>query len=112
MKTKLLLLASTLISLTLTSCESPNDPGPISRTKDNIESPQTIGTLPDGRVIKMFERDRGGMHNHFIYFVENGDGKSLTISTNTEVSAGKSTRNETTVLIDGVKYAPLEKNEN
>lgn len=104
-----MLFIAASIAMTLTSCESPNDPGPISRTKDNLESPQTIGTLPDGRVIKMFERDRGSSHNHYIYFIENGDGKTTTVTLNTEVSAGKTTRNETTVLIDGVKYVPLEK---
>lgn len=91
-----------LISLFLVSCESPSDPAPISRTKASLNSPQTIGELPDGRTIKCVVRDMGSEHNHYIYFV---DGVSTI---NYEVPQGKSTRNQVVVEIDGVKYVPAE----
>lgn len=109
MKTKSLL--ALLLAFALTSCSTPEEAQ--ATTEFNMKNPDTVGTLPDGRVVKHFVRERSNTsHDHHIYFIENPDGKSNTISTNYSVSEGKTTRNETVVLIDGVKYVPLEKHEN
>lgn len=105
MKTKLALLvfAAASIVAVLTSCERPTDPAPIARTHDNFASPRTVGVLPDGRSVSVVVVDRGLSHDHFIYFVDNPDGKSTDVTVNKTVSAGKTTYNEATVIIDGVK---------
>ena len=110
MKTTKLTLLLFAVAAFLSSCgEKENDPVLKERTQSNIQNAEIVGTLPDGRVVKVFQRVRGGIkYSHYVYFIENGDGKSSTISTNSSVQNGKTTRNETTVLIDGTKYVPLE----
>lgn len=92
---------SLILIASLVGCDGPNDPVPLKTTEINFSRPETVGTLPDGRVIKYVVRDMGNLHDHTIYFVDN------TITVNSSVFAGKSTRNQVSVLIDAVMYAPI-----
>lgn len=90
-----------LISLFSVSCKSKTKEQLEKETQETFNSPQYIGTLPDGRQVKLVVRSRE-YDKHFIYFVDN------TVSTNYNVQQGKFTRNESIVTIDGVKYVPAE----
>jgi hypothetical protein len=107
---KLKYIALLVSSVLFLSCDGPNDPIPRANTASSFASPETVGELADGRIVKCVVRDRGYNHPHYIYFVENADG-GKTVTTNQAVSAGKSTRNQVTVLIDGVKYTATPENE-
>lgn len=91
-----------LLSLLMVSCDGPDDSNPRALTAASFSNPQTIGTLPDGREVKLIVRNMGNSENHFIYFV--GD----TATTNYSVPQGKSHYNQVLVEINGVKYVPVE----
>lgn len=90
-----------LIGLFSVSCESKTEEQLDKETRETFNSPKYIGTLPDGRQVKLVLRKRADF-DHFIYFVDN------SVSTNYTVQQGKFRRNETLVTIDGVKYVPAE----
>lgn len=97
-------LFSIAIVCLFSGCSSENDPKPKAATKHNMENPETIGILPNGKTLKRFIVKRGSMeHDHFVYIVDN------TITVNYNVAQGKSNRNETVVIIDGVEYSPVNK---
>jgi hypothetical protein len=96
MKLKPLLL---LLVLLISGCRDENSPLSLANTEKYFANPTEVGTLPDGRVVKCVWRDMGeNTHAHCIYFVDN------TITVNRSVQAGKTTRNDVSVMIDGVKY--------
>ena len=102
---KILLL---IVSVTgLTCCEGPFDEEPQKQTEQNFANPQKVGTLPDGRVVNVVRRVMGsGVHDHYIYFV------GETITTNTTIPTGKTSYNQTTVLINGVEYVKKDSIKN
>lgn len=95
---KIILLC--LTALMLSSCSDENSPESPRETEMSFGRPTKVGVLPDGRTVSVVIRERGNNHDHYIYFVDN------TISVNTNVQQGKTTRNQATVLIDGIKYVP------
>lgn len=95
---KFLLLLPLILCL---SCENRSEAD--ARTKTNFQSPQTVGTLPDGRVVKCVIRGNADIKDHYIYFVDN------TITVNREEPSGKTTVQKVEVFIDGVKFVAAEK---
>jgi ABC-type thiamine transport system substrate-binding protein len=86
------------------SCqESPDNPTALALTKQSFDNPQEVGTLPDGRVVKVVCRDMGTHATHYIYFVDG------VTTINRNVPQGKTSYNQVVVEIDGVKYVPVEK---
>lgn len=74
------------------------------QTADSLSSPQIVGTLPDGRVIKMSNRYyAGSTQTDQIYFVENPDGGTW-ISKNEQHVQGKTVVKTVEVFIDGQKF--------
>lgn len=70
------------------------------KTSENLKRPEIIGTLPDGRVIQRVWVHQARRHYpHAVYFFANG-GREITV--NYPVPAGKTTRNEVIVLLDGI----------
>lgn len=92
---KLLLIP--LLCLGLVGC---NEPTPSIKGKEF-----TVGTLSNGKTLKCVKIDRESSSAHYAYFVED------TVTVNYSVQQGKSTRNETIVLINGVEYQPVIKPE-
>jgi hypothetical protein len=90
------------LSLVLFSgCSEYNSPEIMSKNKLTFAGPgETVGTLPDGRVISRYRIDMGEyMHDHWIYVCSN------TITVNTVQSQGKNgTASLIQVMVDGVKY--------
>lgn len=75
-------------ALLLTSCVSQEDREEAAmETARSFSQPEVVGTLPDGREVKVVVRVIPQQHSHFIYFVENGG-----VTTNREVSVGKTTQ--------------------
>lgn len=94
-------LLSLVLIATLVGCNGPHDDVTMKKTEINFSHPETIGTLPDGRVIKCVTRSMGDLErDHTIYFVDS------TITVNTIISSGKSNTRHVNVLIDGVMYEP------
>lgn len=96
------------LSLFFVSCDGPQGPAPKAATQANFSIPQYVATLPDGRVVNCAKVDRGAMTPHYVYFVDNGDGRVIT-STNYQDDKAP----QVTVEIDGRKYKVESlKNEN
>lgn len=88
----------------LAGCDGPDSPEILQQTALSFSQPKHVGTLPDGRNVSVVVREMGtNASDHFIYFVDN------TISMNHTIQQGKQTRNNVTVLIDGIEYAPVDK---
>jgi hypothetical protein len=81
-----------LLALALCSCRRDDDPEIVAANKKNFAAPVTVGTLPDGRKVKMVVRERA-WHEHYIYFVD----KAVTV--NHEVQSGKQVYNEAEATI-------------
>ncbi len=95
-----------ITGLTLVSCGPPRTAiADQAETNASIANPTVIGKLPDGREIKCIIRSMDSEYEypHYIYYI--GD----VVTTNVAVPEGKTTYNQVTVEIDGVKYVPLEK---
>lgn len=86
----------------LVGCQEANDPTPLANTKAWFDRPETVGTLPDGIIVKYIVRDMGSTASHYIYFVDG------TTTTNIRIPQGKTSYQQIVVEIDGVKYLPLE----
>lgn len=85
---KLILLCLLLAAITLftVACSRENTQGALKDTSNSFENPQLVGTLPDGRNVKVVIREMGTlMHNHYIYFVDN------VTTVNETVKTGKNT---------------------
>lgn len=92
--------------------------GEISRNHPTVlaENQQTlsgkgeeVGVLPDGRKVVRYRLDMGKheiipteRNPHWVYVVDN------VVTLNHEVSQGKTTANQTEVIINGVTYTPKE----
>lgn len=90
--------------LPLVGCTDSTSPEVVDVNARTLSGNGThIGTLPDGRNIVRYNISRGSSYEHYVYVV-NG---STTVTT--RVSAGKSSRPQVTVLIDGETYAKVNK---
>lgn len=79
MKNTLLTIAA---ALCLSACSNESSPDSLKATKQSFSSPQKIGTLPDGREVKLVIREMGdNLHDHYIYFVDS----SVTINTTVKI---------------------------
>lgn len=87
----------------LSSCDDPIVS--LKNTKNSFSNPDIVGILPDGRTVSCVVRYIPNSHKHYIYFT----GSDVTV--NTTLSHGKTTSNQTIVLIDGIEYIPLEKED-
>lgn len=86
-----------LLSFVLIGCE-PSPEEQKFQTSENLKVPEFVGKLPDGRIIqRVWVITR--RHPHAVYFFANG---GQEISVNYPVQAGKTTRNEVIVLLDGI----------
>lgn len=64
---------------------------------------EEVGVLPDGRKIVRYGLHMGTNHHpHWVYVVDN------VFTHNSEISQGKTTVNQTEVVINGVTYIPKE----
>lgn len=102
---KYLLLIPILIALA--GCGKVSDPEVRAANKENLSTEGFyIGTLPDGRTVKYYYIDRGsGNYPHFIYVVSDNS----STSTNFTQSAGKTSFNQTIVVINGKEYVEKAK---
>jgi hypothetical protein len=92
------------------SCSSAADQR-VANTQ-NAANPETVCTMPDGRVLLRMTVDRGGMNaDHYVYWFKNKDGKPdlETVSVNYAVPAGKSSRIQT-IILDGMVYTIVTNN--
>lgn len=78
-----------LVAALLVGCESKQEAE--WKTQRSATHPDVVATLPDGREVKRIEVVNPNTHNHFVYFIERAD-----VTTNHEVSSGKTTRNQVT----------------
>jgi len=90
------------LCLALVGCADRNDASVVATNKATLSgNGETVGTLPDGRVITRYRIDMGsgpGSHDHWVY-VTNG-----SISINRNEQSGKTTYNEVQVILDGQRY--------
>lgn len=82
------------------------------RIEDNesIKTPDVIGKLPDGRLVKRFvyrNPENLREHTQYIYVID----KEATISVNSTIQYGKTESPTTSVIIGGVEYTPKEKDK-
>lgn len=106
------LITSFLLSLALCSCDISEEiaksneeakKNQVNYTANSFKSPQVIGTLPDGRIVKRVTVYVGYPDGvHYIYFVDNN------VSINFRHSDGEDGVHSTQVIIDGVSYAPTK----
>ena len=85
-------------------CSNYDDPEVKLRNKAMLsQGGEFIGELPDGRKVSRYYISMGNQSSaHWIYVTDG------SITVNHEVRTGKTSHNEVQVLIDGIKYAPLE----
>lgn len=98
--------------LLLAGCKNDTPEINAKRQKEFNSGGYVVGTLNDGRKVTRYEIENGQTnHKHWIYVVDS----TSSVSTNFEVDAGDpdsaATRNETVVVVDGVRYVPAEKIE-
>jgi hypothetical protein len=67
----------------------------------NFKHPEYVGKMPDGRELKRIKVANAHLYDHYIYFFSTND--MTTLSVNTSVHSGKTTRLET-IIIDGQNY--------
>ncbi len=97
-----------LFSLMLLVACSPTDPTAItSQNQMNLQNPNVVGTLPDGRVLYHVAISINGYapHDHHVYYFGTS---ASTVSINYNVPAGKSTRVQT-IVIDGKEFQLVPK---
>lgn len=92
--------------LLLAGCENDTPKIVEKRQKEFKSGGYVVGTLNDGRKVTRYEIENFS-RNHWIYVVDS----TASVSTNFEFSEGKTTKNETVVVVDGVQYVPAEKVE-
>jgi hypothetical protein len=99
----------------LSGCDDrvkPDSPEVLKKNEYNLSKQGVyVGTLPNGEFVYRYEIDMGGYPNHpnqFMYYIS--DVQPVTVNYN--VPNGKFTRNETIVIIDGVKYTPIQNETN
>lgn len=91
-----------LISLAfLTSCSTEDSSEVTKENEKNFNNPKEIGTFPDGKKLFRVEYEMGASrHNHFIYYIS--DGSVITLNKTTQ--QGKTSFNQTTIIINGEEY--------
>ena len=101
-----------ILPLFLIGCAPYNSPEKKILNKATLsDEPEYVGTLKDGRTVGRFYIKNDGrldgewVHNHWVYVIS--DNSSSTV--NYSVQSGKTTRNETIVIINGKEY--VEKSE-
>ena len=94
-----------LALLPLVGCTDSTSPEVVAVNAQTLSGDGTyMGTLPDGRNVVRYIISRGDAgYDHYVY-VTNG---STTV--NTRVPAGKTTRPQVTVLINGECYQKVNK---
>lgn len=95
--------------LLLAGCDNDTPEINAKRQKEFNSGGYVVGTLNDGRKVTRYEIEngKGQQHNHWIYVVDS----TASTSTNFEILAGKTHKNETVVVVNGVQYVPAEKVE-
>lgn len=94
--------------LLLAGCDNDTPEINAKRQKEFNSGGYVVGTLNDGRKVTRYEIvNANPQHNHWIYVVD----QTASVSHSFEVREGKTTRNETIVVVDGVEYVPAEKIE-
>ncbi len=89
----------------IVGCETKDSPEVKARNKETLSKEgEYIGSLPDGRSICRYEIDNGASPNHWVYVVYASDAVRETITVNRHENKA----NRVEVLIDGVKYEPVE----
>ena len=69
--------------------------------KASLDSPELIGTLPDGRAVNRVEINKeGDYYHHYVYFVDNA-----TVSANQSVPYGKSRANKPMISLPAAPTA-------
>lgn len=69
--------------------------------KASLESPELIGTLPDGRAVNRVAISKeGDYYHHYVYFVDNA-----TVSANQSVPYGKSRENRPMISLPAAPTA-------
>jgi hypothetical protein len=96
-----------LFCLLIAGCGTPhNDPAIMAQNRVTLSGKgEQVGTLPDGREIRRYYINMGKLHDHWIYVTND------TITINRTISQGKTTFNHVSVIINGIEYKPVEKEE-
>lgn len=99
MKNKIILSIITVI--VFTGCRDRNDPETLSANRANAQSPEFVADTAKGRLFRINIDMGSAAHADRIYYF---DSTNETININSDVKSGKSSRVETTVIINGVEY--------
>ncbi len=87
-------------------CNNRNDPRIVSINENTLLGDgEYVGKLRNGNIVRRYIIDMGGASAHFVYIIDNNP----AVSINRSVSDGDTSKNETTVVIDGTRYYPGEK---
>lgn len=99
MKNKIIL--SIITAIIFTGCRERNDPETLEANRVNAQTPEFVADTPKGKLFRI-NIDMGSTRSkdRIYYFDTNNE----TININRDVKHGKSSRVETTVIIDGVEY--------
>ncbi len=90
-------LLASVLCLALLGCADMDSPEVVALNKASLSgNGKYVGTLPDGRAVRMYEIDRGDNPTHYLYVA----GDDVTINR----TEGKTRPTE--VVIDGLKYIP------
>lgn len=99
------------IAILFASCSNSTTPEVVANNQHNlVQSGFVVGTFADGSELQRWNISNGAIgHTHYVYRITAKNSKTSpdTTTINYQVPAGKTTRTETIVLIDGVKYVPL-----
>lgn len=88
-------LIAILMVVGLSACVRESDrQAAKQKTLEFFQNPEVVGTLPDGRVVKVVIRARAEGYSHYIYYLESGE-----VTVNNAVPSGKSTVNQAVALL-------------
>lgn len=108
-------LLALVVCVLFVSCTNSTSPEVVAENKYNLaQSGFVVGTFADGSELQRWQISNGATPSHFVYRVvaKKPNVSPETTTINYQVPAGKTTRTETIVLIDGVKYVPLIESSN
>jgi hypothetical protein len=99
MKNKIIL--SIVTAIIFTACRGRNDPETLEANRANAQSPEFVADTPKGKLFRInIDMGSTGSKDRIYYFDTNNE----TININRDVKHGKTSRVETTVIINGVEY--------
>jgi hypothetical protein len=98
MNTKLFVLL--IAATSLVGCRRENDPETRAINQVNANAPEFVANTPKGKLYRIIIDIGAGRHEDRIYYFEN----SNEVNINKTIQSGKTSRTETSVIIDGKEY--------